>query len=107
MTRLAAPLALMVALLAVALVARGSLDDEPGAGQSAPERTKQKDRSGDGDEQAAEDAEQAGPETYVIESGDSLSTIADRFGTSIGKLQRLNPDLDPAALTTGQEIKLR
>jgi len=43
-------------------------------------------------------------QTYVIEGGDSFSTIADKFGTSIAELQRLNPTLNPQNLSPGTEM---
>lgn len=45
--------------------------------------------------------------TYEVKSGDSLSAIADRTGIPVERIERLNPDLDPQALTIGQKLKLR
>lgn len=44
---------------------------------------------------------------YTVQEGDSLSAIADRTGVSVDRIERLNPDLDPQALTIGQQLKLR
>jgi len=44
--------------------------------------------------------------TYVVRSGDTLSEIATRTGVSVDRLQRLNPGLDPQALTPGATVKL-
>jgi LysM repeat protein len=41
---------------------------------------------------------------YVIQSGDSLSSIAERFGTTIDVLVTLNPDLSPTTLRVGTRI---
>ena len=44
---------------------------------------------------------------YVVESGDTLATIAEKTGVPVEQLQALNPTLDPRGLVTGQRIKLR
>ena len=47
------------------------------------------------------------PATDTIRANDTLSGIAARWGTTVEKLQELNPDLDPQGLVAGQKIKLR
>jgi LysM repeat protein len=47
------------------------------------------------------------PTTYTIKANDTLSGIAARWGTTVEKLQELNPELDPQGLVAGQKIKLR
>jgi LysM repeat protein len=44
---------------------------------------------------------------YVIRSGDTLETIAARFGTTVEDLVELNPNVDPNALQPGQRIRVR
>ena len=41
---------------------------------------------------------------YVVKTGDSLSSIADRFNTTTTDLQTLNPDLTGSTLVVGQRI---
>jgi LysM repeat protein len=56
------------------------------------------------------DPDKEGPETpkeVTVEAGDSLSGIAVKYGVSVKRLERLNPDLDPNTLATGQTVKLR
>jgi LysM repeat protein len=43
---------------------------------------------------------------YTIQSGDTLETVAARFGTTTEKLLALNPTIDPHALTIGQKIRI-
>lgn len=51
--------------------------------------------------------ETPGDTTYKIQSGDTLSDIAKRTGTSVDALMQANPQLtNPDVLNTGQEIKL-
>jgi LysM repeat protein len=47
------------------------------------------------------------PLFYVIKPGDSLSTISVKTGVPIDTLTALNPGLNPAALQSGQRLRLR
>ena len=109
--RIAAPLALVAAIAAVALIISGSLgsDDEPATAGSGDGSAKTEGSGGSESEKSPveEEGEDDLPETYEVQSGDSLSTIAAEFGMSVEKLQRLNPDADTTALSTGQILKLR
>jgi spore germination protein YaaH len=44
---------------------------------------------------------------YVVQSGDSLSTISVRTGITVPTLEALNPSVNPNALQTGQRLRLR
>ena len=43
---------------------------------------------------------------YAVRSGDTLGSIADRFGTTVDRLMELNPGIDPRALRVGQAIRV-
>jgi LysM repeat protein len=94
--RLAAPLALLAAVIAVVVVVQAS-----GSGSStstpAPTRTI-----------ATQPARhvRSPPRSYVVKAGDTLTVIASRTGVSLETIQRLNPSVDPQALQTGQRLKL-
>ena len=45
-------------------------------------------------------------EYYVIQSGDTLGSIALKYDTTVEKLVRLNPDVDPTALHVGERIRV-
>ncbi len=47
------------------------------------------------------------PQTYRIRKGDTLSTIAERYGVPEDVIRDLNPSLDPLALMPGERIRLR
>lgn len=83
-----------VVVLYVVISLSTSTDDEPAGDNS----------------RAAKSESKEGPETpdeYVVQDGDSLSGIAVRYGISVARIERLNPDLDPNTLATDQVIKLQ
>ena len=43
---------------------------------------------------------------YVIQSGDTLGSIAIKYDTTVEELVQLNPDVDPTALRVGQRIRV-
>jgi LysM repeat protein len=49
----------------------------------------------------------SGAATYTVVAGDTLSGIAAKTGVPLSKLESLNPGVNPAALQTGQQLKLR
>jgi LysM repeat protein len=44
---------------------------------------------------------------WTVKPGDTLFSIATQFGTSVKALERLNPNIDPAALQVGQTLVVR
>jgi len=44
---------------------------------------------------------------YSVRSGDTLGTIAERFGTTVEHLLVLNPGIDPRALRVGQPLRVQ
>ena len=45
--------------------------------------------------------------SYRIRGGDTLDSVALRFGTTAERLLRLNPGIDPANLRVGDGIRVR
>jgi LysM repeat protein len=43
---------------------------------------------------------------YSVRSGDTLGSIAERFGTTVDQLLVLNPGIDPRALRVGQPLRV-
>jgi LysM repeat protein len=44
---------------------------------------------------------------YRVQGGDTLDSIAVQFETTVEELLRLNPGIDPLALSPGQRIRVR
>lgn len=97
-----APLALLAALLAVFLLARPASDEgsRGGAGSTGASQTSTAARTTTTKRRSSK------ARTYTVRRGDVLSTIAERTGVSLQRLQELNPDIDANALRTGQKLKL-
>lgn len=47
------------------------------------------------------------PAFYVVQAGNSLSTISANTGISIATLELLNPTANPQALRPGERLRLR
>ena len=112
--RVLAPLALVAFGLALLLIvaSAGGGDDEPSKDSATQqeqrdlELAKEKRRRQKSDErQEGQGKTPAG--VYVVKTGDTLGSIAEKTGIPVEKLQELNPELDPQALVSGQKIKLR
>ena len=44
---------------------------------------------------------------YIVEPGDSMTSIAEETGIDLETLEQLNPGIDPQALPEGARIRLR
>ena len=100
LARLLAVLALAAAVVALIVVVSDSLS---GGDSHSDHRKIGKHEPGGGKKG------QKGPpkKAYVVQPGDTLSSIAETTGVSIAKLQQLNPDVDPQILIAGDKLKLR
>ncbi|MEO7197106.1 MAG: LysM domain-containing protein, partial [Solirubrobacterales bacterium] len=94
--RVVAPLALIAVIIAVVVIVGSSGNEDPGATTTGPAAAKSESKEGP-----------ETPRTYTVQAGDSLTSVADKFGVSIKRLQRLNPDVDPQALGEGTPLTLR
>ena len=97
-TRLLAVVALAAAVVAVFVVVSGNTggDDDPGKKGNRTAKT--------GKQNSKKKPKQA---TYEVQSGDTLTNIAQETGVSVDRIEALNPELDPQALQAGQKLKLR
>ena len=90
--RLLAPLALIVVLIAIVAIVTANTGDD-GNTRAGHEGADQRRRTPAATARAPEN-----PKTYVVEEGDTLGAIAEKFDVSVKRLERLNPDIDPQTL---------
>jgi len=55
----------------------------------------------------ATDTTAAGAQYYVVQSGDTLGSIAGKYSTTVDELMTLNPGIDPTTLNIGQRIRVK
>jgi LysM repeat protein len=48
-----------------------------------------------------------GAQYYVVQSGDTLGSIAEKYSTTVDELMTLNPGIDPTAMHIGQRIRVK
>jgi LysM repeat protein len=48
-----------------------------------------------------------GAQYYVVQSGDTLGSIAQKYGATVDALTTLNPGIDSTALRIGQRIRVK
>ena len=95
--RLAAILALAIGFIVVLVVIISSLN----GGTSGPP-------AGPTDRGVQRNAKQSQRKVYVVKPGDCcLSEIGRKTGVGVDQLERLNPQLDPQAIHSGDRVKLR
>lgn len=89
-------LALAVAT-AVVVLARPALQGGGDATRPAPVVSKQQPKARTRSAKAT---------VYSVRSGDTLASIAGKFGTTVDRLAELNPGVDPTALRVGQPLRV-
>jgi LysM repeat protein len=47
------------------------------------------------------------PATYIVQNGDTLTSIAHKTGVSVARIEVLNPHVDPQILAAGEKLRLR
>jgi LysM repeat protein len=96
--RVLAVSALALALIATIVVVASSIDGKDGGGK------KRRDGQAADCRPEAEDAVDAG--FYIVQENDLMSLIAQRTCVPVEELTRLNPEVDPQALSPGQCVSL-
>jgi LysM repeat protein len=93
----------VIALLGTFVILAVLIAGAVGGGESGVTRTKgPKEKithEGEGHEKA--------PASYVVQNGDTLTSIAHQTGVSVAQIQRLNPEVDPQILISGERLKLK
>jgi LysM repeat protein len=101
-TRYAAPVAFLAAVTIGVLVVRAGFEHGKHGAQPAATTTVTT---------TARKHHHAHPQqakkTYTVQSGDTLGTIASKTGTTVARLEQLNPGINPTALRIGQTIRVQ
>jgi LysM repeat protein len=86
----------------VIVVIAGSLGDgEGGGGSGGGSAPAGKTRKSSGERKAPP------PKSYVVQNGDTLTSIAHETGVPVARILQLNPGVDPQILISGEKLKLR
>jgi LysM repeat protein len=96
-TRYAAPVAFLAAVTIAVLVVRAGFEQgrQPA---TTPTTT--------GTKTTKTQARKNHRRTYTVQSGDTLESIAGKTGTTVARLEHLNPGIDPTALRVGERIRV-
>lgn len=88
--RIAAPAAFLLAVTIAVLLVRAGLQESDGSGPPPAAVT-------------------TGGQlrVVIVRRGDTLEVIAARTGTTVARLRRLNPGLDPVALRPGLRLRVQ
>lgn len=94
---LAALIGGVLLLVAVIVTSVGDGGEEGRSGDAPAGQVKQ---GGGGEEEEA-------PKAYVVQNGDTLTSIANETGVPVSRIEELNPGVDPQILVSGEKLKLR
>lgn len=97
--RVFAVVALIGGVLVLAVVISSSVGDGEEEGRSGGARPGQLKQGGDKQGES--------PRAYVVQNGDTLTSIADETGVPVSRIEELNPGVDPQILVSGEKLKLR
>jgi LysM repeat protein len=100
-TRYAAPAAFLAAITIGALVVRAGLEHGRHPATTSTTTVASKTKGSHGNTHKRHRVR-----TYTIRSGDTLGSIAAKTGTTVARLEQLNPSIDPTALRVGQKIRV-
>jgi LysM repeat protein len=102
LARVVAPAALLAAATIAILLVRDALS-EPDERPAPPPPAV---TTGPGPPAPPAGTTVAGPKFHRVRAGDTLTSIANEYGTTVENLLTLNPGIDPAALTVGQRVRV-
>lgn len=99
-TRWAAPVAFLAAITIGALVVRAGFHSGGHHHAQTPTTTVSSKKHARGHKRPR-------ARTYIVQSGDTLGEIAAKQGTTVARLEQLNPGIDPTALRVGEKIRVQ
>lgn len=107
--RLLAPASLVAFVIALIIVVGSSGGGDEPIETGAPRPTATATSGEEAAESSTETKKKAkkAKKTYTIQAGDTPSGIAEAHGLTTDEFLALNPDLDPNALTVGDEVRVQ
>ena len=96
--RYAAPVAFLAAITIGVLVVRAGFQHGSHHATTSPTTVTAKKKHSHG---------KGRPRTYTVRSGDTLGSIASKYGTTVVAIEHLNPGIDPTALSVGEKIRVK
>jgi LysM repeat protein len=104
-TRWAAPVAFLAAITIGALVVRAGFEHGRHSGTPPTTTVSQKSKTTQG--HGRQSHEHPRVRRYTIQTGDTLASIAEKTGTTVDAIEKLNPGIDPTALRVGEKIRVQ
>jgi LysM repeat protein len=101
-TRWAAPVAFLLAITIGALVVRAGFEHGRHHPKTPTTTTTSKRKKTHSHRHRREHLQ-----TYTVQTGDTLDSIATKTGTTVAELEHLNPGIDPQALHVGEKIRVK
>lgn len=109
--RILAPIALIAFGVALYLIIQSANKDDSGGGAPSAGKIEKARDLGTGPDQTktkkTRSRDKLPQRVYIVKTGDTLGSIAEKTGIPVDRLQTLNPGLDQFSLVAGQKIKLR
>jgi LysM repeat protein len=108
-THYAAPAAFLLAVTILVLLIRSAINDEPAGVTSAASPTVPR-RTVPATTQKKKPKPAKRPTSvrfYTVVAGDTFGVIATKTGTSVARIEQLNPNVESTALYIGQRIRIR
>jgi LysM repeat protein len=103
--RFLAPIALVAVAFALYTVVQHARDDSAGSSSSGtPAQTPAQSGSG---KKSSKKGKHSVKTFHRVHKGETPSSIALKYHVSVRTLEKLNPKMDPNALTVGERLRLR
>jgi LysM repeat protein len=105
--RFLAPIALVAFAFALYTVVENARDDGGGTPSSTGTATQTAAPSKAERKAAARARARHAKKAHRVKAGETPSSIALKYGITVQQLEKLNPHMDPQALTVGERLRLR
>jgi LysM repeat protein len=105
--RFLAPIALVAFAFALYTVVEHARDEGGGTPSSTGTATQTASPGRAAKKAAARKEARHGKKAHRVQPGETPSSIALKYGITVQQLEKLNPQMDPQALTVGERLRLR